>query len=191
MRGWTVRISEREPPNSSALTRGCTPQGAGGGRAATTSNGSGRVSTPYENTVLRCTGRNICSRLPAEESAIAKKMGRRAVGFLMKEYFRSCLARKRTESSRRRRADSLTIERKRAPRILLLTHFHSNYGARVSLTGPHFDLRARAALLYTANLPATTVCLHRLTTFTPHSTHTRHNHKLSRRARLFHPLRVP
>jgi len=57
-----LMISESEPPKASALTCGCALQGTGGGaaRMASTSNGSGRVSTPNEKTPgRRCTGRRI------------------------------------------------------------------------------------------------------------------------------------
>ena len=75
-----LMISESEPPKASALTCGCALQGTGGGaaRMASTSNGSGRVSTPNEKTPgRRCTGRRITSSLDiAKIGALARRRGR-------------------------------------------------------------------------------------------------------------------
>lgn len=75
-----LMISESEPPKASALTCGCALQGTGGGaaRMASTSNGSGRVSTPNEKTPgRRCTGRRItCSLDIAKIGALARRRGR-------------------------------------------------------------------------------------------------------------------
>ena len=78
-----LMISESEPPKASALTCGCALQGTGGGaaRMASTSNGSGRVSTPNEKTPgRRCTGRRITCSLVLDIAKSVKRWRAGAAG---------------------------------------------------------------------------------------------------------------